>query len=54
VLLRFGALPRRPGEPEELVADVARLRGTGWTPRRTLEQAVDDVVDELAGRAPAS
>jgi UDP-glucose 4-epimerase len=53
-LLRFGALPRRPGEPEELVADVARLRGTGWAPRRTLEQAVDDVVDQLAGRAPAS
>jgi nucleoside-diphosphate-sugar epimerase len=52
-LLRFGVLARRPGEPAELIADATRLRGTGWAPERTLERAVDDVVDELAGRAPA-
>jgi nucleoside-diphosphate-sugar epimerase len=32
-LLRFGALPRRAGEPDVLVADIERLsREVGWTP----------------------
>ena len=49
-LLRFGVLPRREGEPAELVADVSRLFATGWNPSRSLEQTVDPTVDALAGR----
>ena len=49
-LLRFGVLPRREGEPAELVADASRLLATGWSPARTLEQTVDHTVDVLAGR----
>jgi nucleoside-diphosphate-sugar epimerase len=41
-LLRVGALPERPGEPPELVADVTRLHDeVGWAPE-------DEVVDRLA------
>lgn len=39
-LLRFGALPRRPGEPEALVADVTRLRSSGWSPSLSLETSL--------------
>lgn len=36
-LVRFGAIDARPGEPAELVADVARLRDeVGWRPREPL------------------
>jgi len=32
-LLRFGALPERPGDPARLVADIGRLRaGLGFSP----------------------
>lgn len=46
-LLRFGALPRRPGEPQTLVADVSRLRASGWSPSLDLEASVDRAVDQL-------
>ena len=39
-LLRFGALPRRPGEPETLVADTSRLRSSGWSPSMDLETSL--------------
>ncbi len=39
-LLRFGALPRRPGEPHALVADVTRLRSSGWSPSLSLESSL--------------
>jgi len=45
--LRFGALERRPNEAEQLVADVSRLRTTGWQPRWTFEESIDVAVDEL-------
>ena len=40
-LVQLGALPARAGEPEELVADTARLREeVGFTPSLTLEQGL--------------
>lgn len=42
-LLRFGALPDRD-EPATIVADVARLRATGWAPRFDLAAGIADTV----------
>jgi nucleoside-diphosphate-sugar epimerase len=45
-LLRLGELPRRDGEPDVLVADVARLRDeVGFTPAIALEQGIAETVD---------
>ncbi len=45
-LLRVGALPQRPGEPPELVADATRLsEDVGFTPRFTLTTGVADTVE---------
>lgn len=44
-LLRLGALPTRPGDPERLVADVARLReAVGFVPRLSLRTGIADAV----------
>jgi nucleoside-diphosphate-sugar epimerase len=44
-LVRLGALPPRVGEPDELVADVTRLREElGWEPRLTLTEGVERAV----------
>jgi nucleoside-diphosphate-sugar epimerase len=44
-LLRLGALPRRAGEPERLVADAGRLRTeVGFEPRIALEQGITETV----------
>jgi nucleoside-diphosphate-sugar epimerase len=44
-LVRFGAVEQRPGEPSELVADVARLtREVGWQPRESLGAGVERAV----------
>jgi len=53
-LLRFGALPRRPGEPEERVADVARLAGSGFAPSLDFERTVDLAVDQLVAAFAAA
>lgn len=45
-LLRLGARASAPGEPAELVADITRLRReVGWTPERTVEERVVDMVE---------
>lgn len=45
-LLEIGALEQRPGEPESLVADVARLRDeVGFTPRISLREGVEQAVE---------
>lgn len=45
-LIELGALPRRPGEPEILVADVARLRDeVGFTPTFEPRAAIAQTVD---------
>jgi nucleoside-diphosphate-sugar epimerase len=44
-LVRFGAVDPRPGEPPELVADVARLADeVGWRPHEPLEAGVERAV----------
>jgi nucleoside-diphosphate-sugar epimerase len=44
-LLDVGAVPRRAGEPEEIVADVSRLRDeVGFRPRRSLSDGLADTV----------
>ncbi len=44
-LIDFGAIPQRPGEPAALIADVRRLRGVGFRPRRGLADGVSESVD---------
>jgi nucleoside-diphosphate-sugar epimerase len=52
-LLRIGALPRRAGEPDLLVADVSRLRDeVGFTPSVALERGIAETVAALADGAP--
>ncbi len=47
-LLRRGALPRRAGEPDLLVADVSRLRDeVGFAPSITLEHGIAETVAAL-------
>ncbi len=44
-LLDVGALPARPGEPEEIAADVARLRDeVGFRPARSLDEGLAQTV----------
>jgi nucleoside-diphosphate-sugar epimerase len=43
-LLRFGARPRGPADPDAVVADVALLRATGWRPERDTDETVRDVL----------
>jgi nucleoside-diphosphate-sugar epimerase len=48
-LLRLGAVPRRPGEPDRLVADTRRLTGeVGFAPAIALEQGIAETVAALA------
>lgn len=54
-LLDVGALPARPGDPAELVADVTRLRDeVGFTPAIALDEGIERTVgwwrDALAAR----
>jgi nucleoside-diphosphate-sugar epimerase len=45
-LLDVGALPQRAGDPEEIAADVARLRDeVGFTPARTLAEGLEQTMD---------
>ena len=54
-LIELGALPSRPGEPAELLADTGRLRReVGWAPFYSLRDGIRDTVAELRARAPSS
>lgn len=45
-LVALGALPPRPGDPGELVADTQKLIGeVRWRPRRSLETGLRDTLD---------
>ena len=46
-LLRFGALPHRPGEIMFLAGDGRRLRSLGWTPRYGLRDGLIDALDDV-------
>jgi nucleoside-diphosphate-sugar epimerase len=41
----YGALPMRENEPELLVANVARLRDAGWSPRYDLVSGLKDTIE---------
>jgi nucleoside-diphosphate-sugar epimerase len=43
-LLQFGAIPYRPDEPLDIVADNTKLRSTGWRPRFNLETGLRDTI----------
>ena len=43
--LEFGAIATDPDEPPMVVADVRKLRSTGWLPRHTLESGLADSID---------
>jgi nucleoside-diphosphate-sugar epimerase len=44
-LLQLGAIPERPGEPAELVADVGQLRKeTGWRPTVPLAEGIERTI----------
>jgi nucleoside-diphosphate-sugar epimerase len=45
-LLSLGARPAQPNEPATLLADVSRLRGCGFSARRTLDSGLDEALDE--------
>ena len=45
-LVRLGALPQRPGDPDRLTADVGRLRDeVGWSPTVDLHEGAARTVD---------
>jgi nucleoside-diphosphate-sugar epimerase len=44
-LLRLGAIPTSPNDPERLVPDVARLRSTGFTPKYTLDDGLELTIE---------
>ena len=53
--VRFGAIPRRADEPrQQLVADVSRLRSTGWRPQWSYEESIDRALNQMiaGGTAP--
>ena len=53
-LVRFGAVDPRPGEPDELVADVARLADeVGWRPREPLDTGIERAVAWWRDQAPS-
>lgn len=45
-LVELGAIEARPDEPPLIVADVRRLRDElGWSPRHTMDEALDQTID---------
>lgn len=50
-LLRFGAVPYYEGEPMLIVADNAKLRSTGWSPRIGLPEGVARTVEWWRARS---
>lgn len=49
-LLRFGALPLRRGEFHKTIAKVSYLNKIGYAPLLSIEESVDQTVDNLASR----
>lgn len=45
-LLRFGALPRRAGEPDAVTAVASKLRALGWAPRLSVDETIDRAAEE--------
>ena len=45
-LLQLGALPSRNWEPPFICGDSTKLRQLGWSPRYTLEEGLQDTIDQ--------
>jgi nucleoside-diphosphate-sugar epimerase len=45
-LIRFGATPYRPQDPPFLCADARKLRALGWTPRYTLHEGLQAMLNQ--------
>ena len=43
-LLDIGALPSRPGDPDVLWPDTTRIMSLGWSPARTLDEALEETI----------
>jgi len=43
-LIQFGAVPYRDWEPPFICGDSRRLRGLGWSPRRTLREGLEQTI----------
>jgi nucleoside-diphosphate-sugar epimerase len=43
-LVRFGARPAPQGDPQRVVADIRKIRATGWQPVLSLEQGIDNAI----------
>jgi len=43
--LNLGAKQQAPGETQSIVADVARLRSTGWKPQFTFESGIAETIE---------
>lgn len=51
-LVRFGAIPARPGEPDEIVAGTSRLRSLGWSPQYPLRGGLERTFQWWRDRLP--
>jgi nucleoside-diphosphate-sugar epimerase len=40
----FGAIPMRPDDPPQIVADITKLRAAGWRQEISLEQGLASAV----------
>lgn len=49
-LVKLGAVPYYEGEPMLIVADNAKLKSTGWSPRWTLREGLRNTFDWWKGR----
>jgi nucleoside-diphosphate-sugar epimerase len=53
-LLKFGALPFRPDEPLDILADNSKLRSTGWRPMITLADGLRSTIEWWRQHPPTS
>ncbi len=49
-LVRYGALPTRPGDPPFVCADASKLRAAGWAPMIDLESGMADTAAYWRGQ----
>lgn len=45
----YGAIPKRANEPQELVADITKIKKLGWTPKTNLDEALKRTLEYYRG-----